>query len=88
LSDDPGANHMSLSIKTTFDRKNPPGKNSKAHLEQIKHLNPNMYHDCRTKNKLLDFTKFDCKEKTDTFDITFFNAYTPYVILGDKDKGE
>lgn len=56
----------------------------------MKSLNTSLRHDCLTKQKLLEFSEFECqKEAKDAkFDITFYEAFSPYLILGDKKKAE
>jgi hypothetical protein len=73
-----------------FDRKYPPGTKRHSEIDQRKTLNTSLIHDCQTKNKLLEFTNFDCaNEPTDAkFDLVFHDAFNPYMILGNKKKAE
>jgi len=54
-------------------------------------LNTSLLHDCQTKKKLIEYaTKFDCdKEHKDAkFEITYYEAFSPYIILGASKKAE
>ena len=78
-----------LGFNMEFDRKYPPGSDKKTTIDQVKSLNTSLVHDCQTKQRLLEYTKFECdKEKKDSFEVTFYEAFSPYLILGDKKKAE
>jgi len=54
----------------------------------LKPLNTTLVHDCQTRKRLLEWTDFECSKKDDKFDIDYREAFSPYMILGDKSDAE